>query len=106
MQSRRSGSFHGIAVRTQKVNPVASNRTSQNCASRRCHCEQINNSINITNANKVDDQFLLDVSITQFNNKFEILGIIQSNKVDISSNKWKLFNPTILKDDQKEVLRV
>ena len=66
--------------------------------------DEINNSINITNANKVDDQFLLDVSITQFNNKFEILGIIQSNKVDISSNKWKLFNPTILKDDQKEVL--
>ena len=66
--------------------------------------DEINNSINITNANKVDDQFLLDVSITQFNNKFEILGIIQSNKVDISSNKWKLFNPIILKDDQKEVL--
>ena len=66
--------------------------------------DEINNSINITNANKVDDQFLLDVSITQFNNKFEILGIIQSNKVDISSNKWKLFNPTILKDDQKELL--
>ena len=66
--------------------------------------DEINNSINITNANKVDDQFLLDVSITQFNNKFEILGIIQSNKVDITSNKWKLFNPTILKDDQKEVL--
>ena len=66
--------------------------------------DEINNSINITNANKVDDQFLLDVSITQFNNKFEILGIIQSNKVDISSNKWKLFNPTILKGDQKKLL--
>jgi lipopolysaccharide export system permease protein len=66
--------------------------------------DEINNSINITNANKVDNQFLLDVSITQFNDKFEILGIIQSNKVDISSNKWKLFNPMILKGDQKEVL--
>ena len=66
--------------------------------------DEINNGINITNANKVDDQFLLDVSITQFNNKFEILGIIQSNKVDISSNKWKLSNPTILKGNQKEVL--
>ena len=66
--------------------------------------DEINKSINITNASKVDDQFLLDVSITQFNNKFEILGIIQSNKVDISSNKWKLSNPTILKGNQKEVL--
>ena len=67
--------------------------------------DEINNSINITNANKVDDQFLLDVSITQFNDKFEILGIIQSNKVDISSNKWKLLNPIILKGNQKEVLK-
>jgi len=66
--------------------------------------DEINSSINITNANKVDDQFLLDVSITQFNDKFEILGMIQSDKVDISSNKWKLFNPTILKGNQKEVL--
>ena len=66
--------------------------------------DEINKSINITNASKVDDQFLLDVSITQFNNKFEILGIIQSNKVDISSKKWKLFNPTILKGNEKEVL--
>ena len=67
--------------------------------------DEINNSINITNANKVDDQFLLDVSITQFNDKFEILGIIQSNKVDISSNKWKLLNPIILKGNLKEVLK-
>ena len=66
--------------------------------------DEINNSINITNANKVDDQFLLDVSITQFNNKFEILGIIQSNKVDISSNIWTLFDPIILKDNQIETL--
>ena len=67
--------------------------------------DEINNSINITNANKVDDQFLLDVSITQFNDKFEILGIIQSSKVDISSNKWKLLNPIILKGNLKEVLK-
>ena len=40
--------------------------------------DEIDNYINIINANKVDNQFLLDVSITQFNNKFEILKVIQT----------------------------
>ena len=50
--------------------------------------DQINNNINIINASKVDNEFLLDVSITQFNNDFKILRIIKSNKVDISSYEW------------------
>jgi lipopolysaccharide export system permease protein len=66
--------------------------------------DEIDKDINIINANKVDKQFLLEVSITQFNKKFEITNIIQSNKVDISSNRWRLFNPIILKDNQIEIL--
>tara|TARA_B100000795_G_scaffold214006_1_gene167700 strand:+ start:1591 stop:2664 length:1074 start_codon:yes stop_codon:yes gene_type:complete len=66
--------------------------------------DEINNNINIINANKVDNQFLLDVSITQFNNKFEITKIIQSKKVDISSNKWKLFDPLILTNTKSQTL--
>tara|TARA_B100000787_G_C16181489_1_gene292098 strand:- start:180 stop:1253 length:1074 start_codon:yes stop_codon:yes gene_type:complete len=66
--------------------------------------DEINNKINIVNANKVDGEFLLDVSITQFNKKFEILNVMQSNKVDISSFKWKVFKPLILKDDQEITL--
>ena len=58
--------------------------------------DEINSSINIINANKVDDEFLLNVSITQFNENFEILRIIQSYKVDISKYEWKLYDPTIL----------
>ena len=70
--------------------------------------DEINNSINIINANKVDDKFLLNVSITQFNKNFEILRIIQSNKVDISTYKWKIFEPSILTNNvqnkQKEII--
>ena len=46
--------------------------------------DEINNGINIINANKVSDQYLLDVSITQFDEDFKILRILQSKKVDIS----------------------
>tara|TARA_B110000503_G_scaffold111943_1_gene167694 strand:- start:5400 stop:6248 length:849 start_codon:yes stop_codon:yes gene_type:complete len=66
--------------------------------------DEIDGNINIINANQVDNQFLLDVSVTQFNNKFEILRIIQSNKIDISSNKWILFNALILKNGENELL--
>ena len=66
--------------------------------------DEIDNNINIINATKVDNHFLLDVTITQFNKKFEISNIIQSNKVDITSKKWKLFNPLILRDNQTNTL--
>ena len=66
--------------------------------------DEINNNINIINANKVDNKFLLDVSITQLNKEFEISNIIMSSKVDISSYKWKIYKPLILKDNKKKNL--
>ncbi len=66
--------------------------------------DEIDGKINIINANKVDNQFLIDVSITQFNKDFEINNIINADKVDISSNIWKLFNPLIIANNQSESL--
>ena len=66
--------------------------------------DEIDGKINIINANKIDNQFLIDVSITQFNKDFEINNIINADKVDISSNIWKLFNPLILTNNQSEPL--
>ncbi len=62
--------------------------------------DEINNNINIINGNKVDNEFLLDVSITQFDKDFEILRIIKSDKVDISSNEWIIYEPKILEDNK------
>jgi len=67
--------------------------------------DEIDGKINIVNANKVDNQFLINVSITQFNKDFEINNIINTDKVDISSNKWKLFNPLIVTNNQSESLK-
>ena len=61
----------------------------------------IEDKINIINANKVNNEFLLDVSITQFNKDFEILNIIQSEKVDISSYEWKVFQPLFLENSNE-----
>jgi|TARA_B110000037_G_scaffold87411_1_gene103574 lipopolysaccharide export system permease protein len=63
--------------------------------------DEINNNINIINANAVNDQFLLDVSITKFNKDFEIIKIINSKKIDITTNRWKIFKPTILANNKQ-----
>jgi len=61
--------------------------------------DEINNNINIVNAKSVDNEFLLEVSITQFNKTFEILRIIKSERVNIASFDWIIINPRILKDN-------
>ncbi|MDB3971605.1 LptF/LptG family permease [Candidatus Pelagibacter sp.] len=66
--------------------------------------DEINENINIINANKVNNEFLLNVSITRFNKDFNIIEILQSEKVDITSKKWKIFNPIILKSNSQSPL--
>jgi lipopolysaccharide export system permease protein len=66
--------------------------------------DETNENVNIVNAHKVDNEFLLNVLITQFNKNFEITSIIQSEKVDISTYQWKIFNPTILRNNQQSFL--
>ena len=65
--------------------------------------DEINGDINIINANKVDDKFLLNVSITKFNKNFDIKETIESKKIDITLKKWKIFNPTILKNNSQTI---
>ncbi|MDA7444552.1 LptF/LptG family permease, partial [Candidatus Pelagibacter ubique] len=62
--------------------------------------DEIENKINIINAGKVNNQFLLNVSITQLNKNFDVLNMIQSDKVDISSFEWKIIKPVILNNNQ------
>jgi lipopolysaccharide export system permease protein len=66
--------------------------------------DEINDNINIINAGKVNNEFLLNVSITRFNKDFDVVEILQSEKVDITSKKWKIFNPMILKGNSQGYL--
>ena len=66
--------------------------------------DEINDSINIINASKVNNEFLVNVSITRFNKDFELIEMLQSEKVDITSKKWKIFNPTILIGNSQNIL--
>ena len=66
--------------------------------------DKINNNINLINAIKVDDKFLLNVSITQFDKDFKILKIIKSDKIDISTNNWIIFKPKIIENNTTNYL--
>jgi len=49
----------------------------------------------IINADKIDNEYLRNVSINEFNKKFELVRIIESSKVNINSFKWIIYNPRI-----------
>ena len=61
--------------------------------------DSINDKINIINASKVSDQFLIDVLIVQFNNDFELIRTIESEKIDITTFNWSIKNPNISEDN-------
>jgi len=66
--------------------------------------DEINDNINIINARQVNNEFLLNVSITKFNKDFGLVEVLQSEKVDITSKKWKIFNPITLKGNSQSTL--
>ena len=68
--------------------------------------DEIKENINIINANKMDGEFLLNVTITQFDKNFEILRVIQSNKVNISNYTWKILEPRISEENTKTIAKV
>ena len=61
--------------------------------------DEINNQINIINASKVENEFLINVVISKFDNNFEMIEVVQSEKVDVSKLNWKVFNPKISKNN-------
>ena len=57
--------------------------------------DEIDGKINYINADKLNNNELIQVSISQFNKNFELEKVISSKKAIIKSTKWKLINPII-----------
>ncbi len=57
--------------------------------------DEIDEKIFIINAEKIDNNFLKDVNISEFTSDFELIRILNSKKVDILSNEWKVLSPTV-----------
>ena len=61
--------------------------------------DKINNNITIVNASKIDGVFLTETIISEFDENFEILRNIQSNKIDIKSTEWIAYDVTIYENN-------
>ena len=66
--------------------------------------DEIDGQINMINASKIQNEFLLNVTISQFSNDFDIIRTIQSEKVDISTLNWIILAPTISTNNINKVM--
>ena len=66
--------------------------------------DNINGKTNIINASKIDEELLVKVTITELDKEFSVKRHIESEKIDISDNEWKIFNPKIFSSNGKNEL--
>lgn len=61
----------------------------------------IDGKIKIINASKIDSNFLLDVFITEFDDDYNFLRNIKSEKVDIINKEWIIYEPRIFENNKQ-----
>ena len=70
--------------------------------------DHVNENINIINAQKIDDEKLIDVLISQFDKDYNFLRLINAKEVNIKDVNWKIYNAVITENNlntkSKEVL--
>tara|TARA_B100001559_G_C16427424_1_gene588149 strand:+ start:169 stop:1176 length:1008 start_codon:yes stop_codon:yes gene_type:complete len=57
--------------------------------------DKINDKIIITNSSSINDQFLINNFITEFDNNFNVIRNIHSNKIDISEKNWNILDAKV-----------
>ena len=67
--------------------------------------DEIDNSKMIIKANSIEDNFLIEVIINQFDIDFNLIKIIQANKINISSKLWVIYNPIITSNNNTNIYK-
>ncbi len=62
--------------------------------------DKINNKVIITNASTIEQNYLNNIFITEFDENFNVIRNIKSNKIDISSKQWRILNAKIYKKNE------
>ena len=66
--------------------------------------DNVDGKVNIINALKIENEFLIDTFITQFDENYEVIKNIQSSKVDISKNDWIAYDVKVYKNNVSDEL--
>ena len=59
----------------------------------------INNQTSIINSSKIENNFLTNTFITTFDEDFNLIRSLKSDKIDIRDNEWLIYNATVFKDN-------
>ena len=59
----------------------------------------VNNQTSIINSSKIDNNFLTDTFITTFDEKFNLIRSLKSDKIDIKDNEWLIYDATIFENN-------
>jgi lipopolysaccharide export system permease protein len=59
----------------------------------------VNNQTSIINSSKIENNFLTNTFITTFDENFNLIKSLKSDKIDIKDNEWLIYNPTIFKNN-------
>lgn len=61
--------------------------------------ENIDDHIYIIKAENINENYLQEIVLYKFDKKFNLISIIQSNKIDISSTNWLIYEPYITENN-------
>jgi lipopolysaccharide export system permease protein len=64
----------------------------------------VDNEISIINSSKINNNFLTDTFITTFDEEYNLIRSLKSDKIDIKDNKWIIYDVTIFKNNSSQKL--
>jgi len=59
----------------------------------------VDNQTSIINSSKIDNNFLTNTFITTFDDEFNLVKSIKSDKIDIKDNEWLIYDVTIFEEN-------
>ena len=66
--------------------------------------DKLKNKILMINASKIENNYLIGNFITEFDNEYNVIKNIQSEKIDISQNKWIIHDAKVFKRNEYELI--
>ena len=68
--------------------------------------DEIDEKIYIINSSEVKKNFLIDNFITEFNNQYEVIRNIQSNRINIKEKKWLIYDAKVYNKNDYEIKKI
>ena len=65
--------------------------------------DEIDKKIYIINSSEIEDNFLINNFITEFNQNYEVIRNLQSKKIDIKEKRWLIYNAKIYYNNDYEL---